>query len=57
MKAKLSKKLVLKKETVSNLNKKSLESIRAGADTGLDTSPTPGTNSCTQVFLDTICRG
>lgn len=55
MKTKLSKKMVLKKETIAHLSQESLDSIRGGAGTGLNTSMTLGTNSCTQVFLDTLC--
>ena len=55
MKIKLSKKLVLKRETISHLNKESLESIRGGVGSGLNTGMTLGTNSCTQVYVDTLC--
>jgi hypothetical protein len=55
MKTKLSKKMVLKKETISHLSQESLDSIRGGVGTGLNTAWTLFTAGCTLKHLDTLC--
>jgi hypothetical protein len=59
MRTKLSKKLILNKETISDLNLESMNSIRAGEASGPatcpDTSPTPASIGCTLLYVDTLC--